>query len=533
MKINILKIIIYTILILIAVKLIAYHYSLIAYPYQLEFREGASLQTTNTLLKGENPFALENQPLNTNVYGILYSIICYPFAKFFGATLFVHRSVSALFIFLSCFIFFLFAKKRKVNNIIIISTVLIFYASLLYFVTPLTRPDSLGLFLFITAFYITFKNNYSYKSLALATIIGILVFFTKTFFLLIFPYLFLYTFIFISKKRGIYFALLSFISLIIIVLISDKISKTYIANTFFNHMANFQYRVEYARSQIFFFIKSYSFIFLLSIISLSIFLIKNSFKIKQFLFNIFFTKYIINKLNFLKINNPVYADKPDFALFFLILSVIIFYKKIGGHDGAWITYLYQIVSPFLLLVLLDFLRLKYISLIPFVVAALLNLFLLYKYVLPKYDFNSYSKRWVEISNCIKPNNNILNSPGVLSIMLANHKIIYDSGQTEYFQYSHSSGLFSNINYFKETDEINSKIFKNSIKTITQNITENKFDIIILPTFYTRNLHDSVISKNYYLERTISGYMPCVMPIVSKQDVMLWVWKQKKLNKWTN
>lgn len=96
-----------------AILLFAYHMRVITFPYPSEYREGSMIQTTNVLLNGENPYAIVNQPQDTNTYGIFYSIVCYPFAKISGSSLQLHRAVSGIFIFLSCLMVFLFAWIKK------------------------------------------------------------------------------------------------------------------------------------------------------------------------------------------------------------------------------------------------------------------------------------------------------------------------------------------------------------------------------------------------------------------------------------
>jgi len=104
----------------------------VTFPYPLESFEGAMLLTTRVLLHGENPYALANMPVAINVYGINYHLLVYPFARLWGSTFLVHRAVSAVFIWLSCILFFVILRRHKINPLYSLSAVLIWYASLLY-----------------------------------------------------------------------------------------------------------------------------------------------------------------------------------------------------------------------------------------------------------------------------------------------------------------------------------------------------------------------------------------------------------------
>jgi len=83
-----------------------YHYNLISTDIQLEFREGAQLVFTQNLLDGKDPYAIENQPQAFYVYGPIYNLVVYPFAKVFGNTFSLHRIISGLFITCSIFLFY-------------------------------------------------------------------------------------------------------------------------------------------------------------------------------------------------------------------------------------------------------------------------------------------------------------------------------------------------------------------------------------------------------------------------------------------
>jgi len=83
------------------IRIVDYQYQLITFPYQLEYREGATLLFTQGILDGKNIFSLKQAPLYTNGYGVVYNLIIIPFAKLFGNTLSIHRFFTALFSFAS------------------------------------------------------------------------------------------------------------------------------------------------------------------------------------------------------------------------------------------------------------------------------------------------------------------------------------------------------------------------------------------------------------------------------------------------
>ncbi len=114
----------------------------------MEYREANMISTTYALLHGINPFSLDNQPEYTNVYGILYNLLVYPFSALLGYSFQVHRFVSGLFIIGCCLTFFRILRYEKISLPYSWGGTLVLYGSLLYFVTPMARPDSTGLFFF-------------------------------------------------------------------------------------------------------------------------------------------------------------------------------------------------------------------------------------------------------------------------------------------------------------------------------------------------------------------------------------------------
>ncbi len=129
---------------IVCFQLVLYHYRLVTYPYSLELRESSVLFTTDLLLKNINPYNLEQMPLAINVYGIVYHLLVYPFAKIWGPTFVVHRTIAGIAIILSCAFIILFLKKSGVRWAYSCSSGVLLYIVWLFFVTPIARPDGKG-----------------------------------------------------------------------------------------------------------------------------------------------------------------------------------------------------------------------------------------------------------------------------------------------------------------------------------------------------------------------------------------------------
>jgi hypothetical protein len=499
-------------LLFLAVVLFAYHVRIVTFPYPLEFREGAMIQTTKALLGGENPYALHRQPEDTNVYGIFYSVVCYPFAGLFGPGLQVHRAVAGIFIAFASAVVFLFARSGGHPVLSSLTVGAVFYASLLYGATPLARPDSLGVFLFLLSLYLPHKNNYSWGSLFTSIVIGVFAVFTKTFFLLLYPLLGTYLFLFVSKKKGLAYSAVSGFIVIISALTANFFMETYISNVFFNHMNVASYSLHRMVSQLYAGTKAYAF---LVILFASAALPSVPAKVKQM--RLFFAdlNFFGRLAGFIDVRTP---DRPfcthevTGTTYYLFCALLVFVTKLGGHGGAWMTYFYQLVSPFLLLFFLGVVsgRLGRRSHAYFAAAGIANLAFFFLAMLPHYTVHDVEGNWKLIRELIGTKKVIFNSPAIAPLLQEENRQVFDSGQSEYFGRSVLPKGFSRLAACFPSDSRVRRRLKRYRRGILDSIETGTDDMIVLtrrndgyPKFIVR----SGLEQNYVNERTLTAPMP--------------------------
>jgi hypothetical protein len=515
----------FALLIFLTSVLFAYHIHITTFPYPSEYREGAMMQTTNLLLKGENPYAIENQPQDTNTYGISYSIICYFLAKVFGSSLQLHRAVAGVFVLLSCLVVFLFARTKKQSFLPSLTVTLILYASLLYGVTPLVRPDSLGLFLFLLSLFVPFRYNYSLGSLFISSLLGVFAFFTKTFFLLTYPFLGSYLFLFVSKKNGITYGVLSCILLTISVLMVNSFSETYIANVFVNHLNGASYDIKHLIYQLLFGLKSYSFIFMIFVFAATSVLLKWWKQIHQHFTDFNPLGSLLKSVDVRNLDSPLFISDIKCTSYYLLCAVTVFCLSLGGHGGAWMSYFYQLISPFFLLVLLDITAYSSIprSFMYLMLAGIINLGVFYITVLPHYTSRQVQPQWQQIYELVSKNSNIFNSPAITPILQEQNKRVYDSGQSEYFRRSVLPKKFSFISRYWTHDKKVAQALERSQRELVEALKNKKFDVIVI----TKNYHyalfggESLLPWYYDKKSTLLAPMPH-----TGQKWLLEVWEKK-------
>ena len=479
------------ILFFFGIQLVRYHYLLVTFPYPLESFEGAMLLTTNLLLKGENPYALENMPVAINVYGINYHLLVYPFARIWGSTFLVHRALSAIFILLSCVLFFVILRRHQVNALYSVSAVLILYASLLYRYTAVAKPDGLGFFLFLLSVFIVYLMQYSTWSLVISVVLGVLAFYTKPYFVLSIPYLVTYLFLFASKKKAIFYGASAFILLITTAFVINRVFETYFVNTFFNHINVATNDFHQLTEQLGFFSIFYSGIILIFIVYFSLLVLdKVQSGTLQNLRLVTIKQELINRINLFSYDKPFIETAFPFSLYCLILSFGIFYFKLGRHVGNIMTYAYHLITPFFLVYVYSLFNVplknihlakrrdnyNYVLLVPGILVSLYLLFSSATYLKDSPEWTDLED-WQRMEQITLSYKNIMNSQVLVSLLLDQNKPVYDTGQTEFFQYSHYSSNWLD-GLLLPNDEI-SKQWTRYENSIGLAVKQEDFDAIII------------------------------------------------------
>ena len=490
-----------------ALRLASYHYHLVIFPYSNTLREGAMMTSTDALVKGLNPYDMSLQPRLMNQYGIIYPLLVWPLAKLFGTTILIHRIVIAFFILASCLLIFLVLKKMNVPFLLNIWAVLMLYSSLLFpgTSTPTIDPGAVGTFFFLLTIFIPWFFKYSNKSLILSLLFGIFAFYSKMYTFLGTLVIASYLFLFISKKKAIFYGFLLLIIFIITIGLINHIFSAYFDNCFFAaiNMGPSWSSMERLHEQIVLYSGLHKWAFILMgifFIGYTIKAVRDHYgnRIKKNITEIFFS-FRLNQLKepLIKLNFPliVYAG---------LCSSFVLYMSLGRHSGAMLWYFFQLLSPFFLIgAAWIFSRYAYWPLlcIPFLI---FNLYIMttdhdYKY------FNKNLPGWSEVSKIISTHHYILNSPLIAPLLIEQHREVFDNGQAEYFLPGGERHYWIK-NLFKADDRVSIQmtLFFYNIRSMVQ---KKEFDLIILqPSLLPMGVADE-IKKYYKFEGQFMLYAP--------------------------
>ncbi|GFO64399.1 hypothetical protein GMPD_23180 [Geomonas paludis] len=521
-------------------KLLAYHLNLVLFPWPIQLRETANLLSTSLLLKGGNPYALVNQPLYTNVYGLLYNLVTYPVAALFGPTLAVHKSVAGVFTLGCCLVTYWMLRGGGVTRTLSWSGSLVVYIALLVGKTSLAEPDSLGLFFYLLTIAIAVRCNFSRWGLAASGLAGIAGFYTKPYFILGIPLVAFYLVLFVNRKKGILYTIGTASAFILSAVAVSALCETYFYNTFLIHRNVAGKDVNLMLMQWATFGRQLTEV--LAALSIAVCAMALSVLAARRgrvgapaadgqgksplsplrkggdvrpLSPHWMEETLTPRNSLMNLGHggdvpgtgqsPVIVSLPLFAL---VLVACVFTFKLGLHDGAYMTYLYQLVAP--LFVLSVFPLLDRAGAWSYLILPLLALNLLRTSAAYSDLDNAFGPKdranWEKAATYVSSHRNVLNSAAVAPLLFAQGKPLYDSGQSQYF----SCGLEQPPPFgflFPRVEEVRGQSARYR-EDIVAAIKAKKFDLLMLDRSFSKWIAPEELFPQYYTHRdVVTLYMP--------------------------
>jgi hypothetical protein len=489
-----------------------YAFVTISVPYQIEYHEGVNQVQTSLFLRRANPFTLENQPLGMTNYGMGYGLAVLPFAAVFGNTLLVHRSVTFGFIIFSALIGFFIVYRSRKDKLAGLACAAFIMVGLMTGNGIGAFPSAQATFLFLSAIAVPYFRSFDKESLIISALATLGAFYTKPYFILSFGTVVSYLFLFVSKKKGVYFSLFFFTVFVLLLLTVKFFFPTYFIDTVLGNFFNSWLSLDHLLSQL-----KEMFLTFLPIL-LAVFLIaeKDSF-IKQpgefrYQKNFF-------ELNVLNWDRPLLAFSPNYLFYSFVCSFLAFVFILGWHKGTGMLYSYQLIVPLFLCWFFGVAMSRAGIRLFLVMIVLANLFIWEDKLLnPSFLKQSSSDEWAQLFDYIRSSKNILNAPTVVSEVIELGLTPQDSGQTMFFYNirPYPENILTDIPYKQiRADGLQ---FENSIN---RRIEKQVFDLII--TVKDKNsFYDLELVEKYYSQVSeISVYIPNV----SENWTML-VWKPR-------
>ncbi len=470
----------------------------ISMPYQIEFREGTAQVLTQLLLNRSNPFALENQPLAMNNYGLGYNLAVLPFAILFGNTLQVYRSVTFAFILLTVLTSFLAVYKVKRDPFLGLACGAFVMIGLMGYGGIGAFPSAMGTFLFLLAVLILFFRSFDYPGLVLSSLLSILAFYTKPYFLLAFGIVASYLFLFISKKKGAMFSLLFMFLFAVSFIVVRKFFPLYFIDTVAGNVSNTHLSIDHLFSQL-----AQLFLYFYHLVILSLAMLGLDYFRKRKKGEVGQIKKII--INFFVWNRPLIEYSVNYFLYFGICSFLAFAIILGPHTGDYLNFAYQLVVPSFCAWFFQKYNPGKKTGIIFALLVVFNLYIWESVQLnPQMLDQRNSKAWAELYSYIKPTTSILNSPVVTANLVEAGMAPLDSGQTQYFfdvkRYPDNRLIGPPYDTFKSNGV-------EYVKLINDSIEKQKFDLVLTTAEKVPFIHLQILHANYSQFKEIIVDMP--------------------------
>ena len=499
------------------IRFAMYALTIITTPVPVEYREGAMLLNTAFLMRGVNPYDLENHPLAMNVYGFGYNLAVYPFAVFFGNSLVVHRAVSALFILLSCGITIYWIIFRGGSPLFAISGGSLLMASLLFNVTPVARPDALGVFLFLVAIFLPERYYFNRASLIASAFFGVAAFYTKPYFVLSLGIMASFLFLFISKEKGLHYSFGSAFILLAFATLLRISSECYFLDTILHHIALTGRSIQMMVNQIVYFLLVY----LPLLLILTNIIADRSWKSYNDSIRVGLKGSFMQKngtfINLSNLNQPLVSTKANLPWYAFTISTMVFIFTLGQHLNNYIVYLFQLMTPFLLVGIFQYLDKNHNFSFITVPLILVNFYIFNNYVLYSNDPRPYQAEWRRIEELISSSRNIINSPAIAPLLVEMGKPVYDSGETEYYYTMQPYSTTILAPKFELVDE-RGRDYLDQVNKIIEN---KNADLVIITENYSPIISLAVLSRQYKHIETIIVGMP-----QTKQNWKLQLWIPK-------
>ncbi len=432
-----------TIICFLAIK----HLDLIIFKWPLEYGENVELYRTLLASQGTNLYDGTTLPAGHSQYGFLYNWISIPFLNMFGPGFTGPRTVSAIFNLLSAFVLAAYAHNKKLSMPLVVAVFTWAYASTFTHTSNfLSYPVGVGGFFFLISVLIPLHYQFSKWSLVFSLVASLLGFFSKLYFGFGPAFIVIYLLI---KHRVLTAATFAFAGLLlygITLTAINHIFPYYYETTIKLSISLPTWNGVYLLKQIRYFIK----LFLPTILSIA------------------FTYWLSPKdlrRTFLK----------SFG-FISFLTALLILLKMGGNEGAYYLYFYNILFPFIAIMLIDWASLSIIIRRYILMGLIGNTIVFLAMLTAHTPLQKIASSFTQIEQLAEGKKSVLLNPPASFLRIIKEEIPEDPGQVRYLAFTNGFAKYSYEAQQKKIADAKSSRFYELI--FTDNIEADKENVIL-------------------------------------------------------
>ena len=479
--------------------LFVYHLQLIREPLPLDVFEPAVHIMTGVIAAGGNPYSFEYLPVYAYIYPPLYNLLAAPFTLLFDNSVLLHRSLSAICIIACCCLLYRALKTLALESGYALAGAGLLYAALLHYNTPIASGNALGQLLFMTCILWPMIKDFSPGSLRISAIAGVLAFFCKQYFLLGPAITGLYLLLTAPWRLSLRYAVQVALLLSLSLSVTVWLAPYYLDTTLFAVRAAAALASDEAH--LFRQLRAFAEIYaaLLLVLLAATVALCSGYRPSR--------KLVL----------------PGLALLCASAAVII---SLGHNSGNYLTYLLQLMSPFLIVTTLGLLasyRRRSIVLAP----ALVFSFWTSWQLLPAHKSPDHSN-WLELGHIISQHDAILADGTLAHLILEQGKTLYQGPLTRWFHVAR----FKPAQLLRRDPERQvAGITDAYIRRLNQSIADKAFDLVLLRPKqwdmigaqgwpFAPRKGEATFKANYYLADTLVLPYP-QRPGGGKRTIEIW------------
>ncbi|MEH6592412.1 MAG: hypothetical protein V7746_19255 [Halioglobus sp.] len=454
--------------------LLWHHWQIITSAVPLDLYEGTMVLITGIIAEGGNPYTREFQPQAADVYPPLYNMLAALLSPLFGNHFQLHRALSGFFIVLACATCgFATWRQSGVWRYALAAGVL-WYAALLFYATPISSTNAPGVALFLACLVIPWCYRFNTPSLMVALVCGLLSFYTKQYFILCMAILCLYLFLYVSMTRALVLGISFACALLASLMLVHSSSPYFLDNTLFAPTAAIDVLQD---SNILFlqlklFVRTY-----LGLLLILLFIAIAALRQRGFGL---LPKSLIPAGN--GWSGPLLSMRADLFWFSLFWATMAIMAWLGRNPGNYMSYLFQLMSPFLLIAGLS--AIARANLRHWIIIPLLLLTYYQSWAILHKDFSVDMGNWRRVEALIDDSDEVLATQMLVVAQLERGKPVFQDGHTSYFPQA-----FNKPDWMRKNDpEARVEAVWNDYLTLMyQKIQRAEFDYILVSPWEMRGI----------------------------------------------
>lgn len=355
-------------------------------------------------------------------------------------------------------------------------------------------PNSIGTFWFLLGILSPFAGKFNNRSLFFSSFVSVLAFYAKPYFALAFGIVFLYLLVFVSLKKAFSFAGVFTILFLATATLVLNTFPTYFLETMISNVSNSMLSWTHSLRQFLQLVVD-----LMPCLSFALLMAMHNFPNRTRWFVLPWRWQTRDR----RVGVRLHLEHEFYFGFVTFCSILVVFFLLGRHVGSYMSYLYQLIVP--LVVIWLFRQPVSLSMYskPMVATLLLNLTFLFFTNLAPTLFASSIGGWERLYASMADSRVVFNNPILVSRLVDLKVPVVDSGQSEYFYWIKP---YPSIGIAPDFQDVQSRGLQ-YLEIIETRVRQRKYEKIYITQGYSPLVSPALFSEYYDLAESFYIRMP--------------------------